>query len=351
MRNRLISTAVIALCVCLCACGIQEEVIPEEPAEQGDIIAEGSGNDAPDGGTQAAEPEDIADPGESGQTDENALSPDSLPVLETGTLSECITLCQLDGLKVSITLEEDPDAEDALIYARLLKDAKPLLDPESGIRPGDVVSIDMYAVEDGDKDLTRLGVSVPVGAGTQPEEIEDTLIGMRRDEEKKVTVTYPEEYLFMDLDGRTVRYRICVDSIARPDEPSEVETGKALTYLEEEIERVNRERLTEAARALVAEQNGGNLNEDDENPIQIVITAVPDEKKGEKLVALYVDLPVSPEDICQKARDLDLLPHLWIPAPANFREIDQLPVLGTGKLDIKGIKRKAMELYGVDREI
>ena len=111
------------------------------------------------------------------------------------------------------------------------------------------------------------------------------------------------------------------------------------------------ERLTEAARALVAEQNGGNLNEDDENPIQIVITAVPDEKKGEKLVALYVDLPVSPEDICQKARDLDLLPHLWIPAPANFREIDQLPVLGTGKLDIKGIKRKAMELYGVDREI
>ena len=111
------------------------------------------------------------------------------------------------------------------------------------------------------------------------------------------------------------------------------------------------ERLTEAARSLVAEQNGGNLNEDDENPIQIVITAVPDEKKGEKLVALYVDLPVSPEDICQKARDLDLLPHLWIPAPANFREIDQLPVLGTGKLDIKGIKRKAMELYGVDREI
>ena len=217
MRNRLISTAVIALCVCLCACGIQEEVNPEESAEQGDIIAEGSGNDAPDGGTQAAEPEDIADPGESGRNDEDALSPDSLPVLETGTLSECITLCQLDGLKVIVTLEEDPDEEDALIYARLLKDANPLLDPESRIRPGDVVSIDMYAVEDGDKDLTRLGVSVLVGAATLPEEIEDALIGMRRDEEKKVTVMYPEDYLFMGLGGRTVRYRICVDSIARPD--------------------------------------------------------------------------------------------------------------------------------------
>ena len=61
----------------------------------------------------------------------------------------------------------------------------------------------------------------------------------------------------MDLDGRTVRYRICVNSIARPDEPSEVETGKALTYLEEEIERVNRERLTEAVMEALIENSGG----------------------------------------------------------------------------------------------
>ena len=113
----------------------------------------------------------------------------------------------------------------------------------------------MYAVEDGDKDLTRLGVSVLVGAGTQPEEIEDALIGMRRDEEKKVTVMYPEDYLFMGLGGRTVRYRICVDSIARPDEPSETETGKALTYLEEETERVNRDRLTEAVMEALIENS------------------------------------------------------------------------------------------------
>ena len=59
----------------------------------------------------------------------------------------------------------------------------------------------------------------------------------------------------MDLDGRTVRYRICVNSIARPDEPSEVETGKALTYLEEETERVNRDRLTEAVMEALIENS------------------------------------------------------------------------------------------------
>lgn len=246
MRNRLISTAVVVLFMCLCACSRETESVPQEPEVQEQVIAEGSGNDRTDGGAEDAEPEEIADPGESGRNDEDALSPDGLSVLETGTLSECITLCQLDRLKVSVTLEDDPDEEDALTYARLLKDAKPLLDSESGIQPGDVVSIDMYAVEDRDKDLTRLGVSVPVGAGTQPEEIENALIGMRRDEEKKITVTYPEEYLFMGLNGRTVAYRICVNSIARPDEPSETEVGKALAYLEEETERVNRERLTEA---------------------------------------------------------------------------------------------------------
>ena len=255
MRKRFFLSAVIVLCICLCACSREEEGIPQEPEVQEEVIAEGSGNDTADDGTETAGIEDISDPGESGRADGYALSPDGLPGLEAGTLSECITLCQLGGLKVSVTLEEDPDEEDAVTYARLLGDAKPLLDAEAGIRRGDVVSVDMYPIEDGDKDLTRLGVSIPVGAGIEQEEIENALIGMRRDEEKKVTVTYPEEYLFMGLNGKTVEYRICVNSIARPDEPTEVETGKAMAYLEEETDRINRERLAEAVMEALIENS------------------------------------------------------------------------------------------------
>ena len=212
MHKRLVPAAAIALCMCLCTCGRKEDAAQQEPVVQEKVIAEGSGNDRPDGSTGTEGLEEIADPGGSIRREEETISPDGLPVLEAGMLSDCITLCTIDGLEVSVMLEDDPDEEDAVTY----------------------------------KDFTRRGLSVPVGAGTYPEEIENALIGMLRDEEKKVTVTYPEDHLFMGLNGKTVTYRICVNSIARPDEPTEVEIGKALTYLEEETERINRERLTQA---------------------------------------------------------------------------------------------------------
>ena len=253
MHKRLVSAAAIALCMCLCTCGRKDDAAQHEPEVHEEVIAEGSGNDRPDGSTGTAGQEDIADPGGAGRNYEDALSPDSLPVLETGTLSEFITLCSIDGLEVRATLRDAPDEKDAVTYARLLKDARPLLDIKEGIRPGDVVSIDMYALEEGDKGFTRTGVSVAVGSETELEEIEKALIGMRRDEEKKVTVTYPEDYLFMGLNGRTVGYKMIVNSIARPDEPTEVETGRALAYLEEETEKINRERLAEAVMETLIE--------------------------------------------------------------------------------------------------
>ena len=33
------------------------------------------------------------------------------------------------------------------------------------------------------------------------------------------------------------------------------------------------------------------------------------------------------------------LPNLWIPAADSFFEVDEIPVLGTGKLDLQALKR------------
>ena len=252
MRKRLVAGLII-LCMCLCSCGKKEEGIEQETEEQEEVITEGIGNGGAESGSTTAEAVEIADPWESGRTD--ALSPDGLPVLETGMLSDCITLCRMDGLKVHVMLKDDPNEEDAVTYARLLKDAKPLLDAGSGIRPGDVVNIDMYALKEEDEEFTRRGVSISVGSGTGPEELEEALIGMCKNEEKKVTVSYPEDYLYMGLNGRTVEYKVIVNSIARPDEPTEVEIGKALAYLKEETERINRERLTEAVKRAFIENS------------------------------------------------------------------------------------------------
>lgn len=90
---------------------------------------------------------------------------------------------------------------------------------------------------------------------------------------------------------------------------------------------------------------------DDEAALMLVVTAVPDEKKGEKLVVLYEDIPFSPEEICKRAAEDGALPPLWIPAPGNFKQVSSIPVLGTGKLDLKGVKKMALDLYGENSEL
>ena len=82
--------------------------------------------------------------------------------------------------------------------------------------------------------------------------------------------------------------------------------------------------------------------DDDEAP-KAAVTAVPHEKKGERLVVLHTKLDHSPEDLCKGLSEAGL-PNIFIPSTDSFFEIAELPVLGTGKLDLKGIKEKALEV-------
>ena len=72
------------------------------------------------------------------------------------------------------------------------------------------------------------------------------------------------------------------------------------------------------------------------------VTGVLDEKKGERLAVLHtLDEARIPEILGQLAANG--LPNLFIPSRANFVKVDALPVLGTGKMDLRGLKRIAME--------
>jgi acyl-[acyl-carrier-protein]-phospholipid O-acyltransferase / long-chain-fatty-acid--[acyl-carrier-protein] ligase len=70
-----------------------------------------------------------------------------------------------------------------------------------------------------------------------------------------------------------------------------------------------------------------------------VVTAVPDEKKGERLIVLHTLNAEQLEQCLEKLAKSDL-PALWRPRPDQFLHIETLPYLGTGKLDL----RKAREL-------
>lgn len=76
------------------------------------------------------------------------------------------------------------------------------------------------------------------------------------------------------------------------------------------------------------------------------VVGVPDEKRGEKLIVLH--LCEDEIKLKQAIEDLEKvgMPNLWLPDPRSYYKISEMPVLGTGKLDLRGIKKVAMELVG-----
>jgi acyl-[acyl-carrier-protein]-phospholipid O-acyltransferase/long-chain-fatty-acid--[acyl-carrier-protein] ligase len=74
-----------------------------------------------------------------------------------------------------------------------------------------------------------------------------------------------------------------------------------------------------------------------------VVTAVPDEKKGERLIVLHTLGEQQLEECLEKLGKSDL-PALWRPRPDQFQRIEKLPYLGTGKLDLRKARELALEM-------
>jgi acyl-[acyl-carrier-protein]-phospholipid O-acyltransferase/long-chain-fatty-acid--[acyl-carrier-protein] ligase len=74
-----------------------------------------------------------------------------------------------------------------------------------------------------------------------------------------------------------------------------------------------------------------------------VVTAVPDERKGERLIVLHTPVNgMSPHQLCHRLNDRGL-PNLWLPSEKDFVQIAEMPLLGSGKVDLKRIKELAQE--------
>lgn len=83
---------------------------------------------------------------------------------------------------------------------------------------------------------------------------------------------------------------------------------------------------------------------DDDEAVRAVVTAVPDERKGERLVLLHTAIDKSPKEICDHLTRAGL-PQLWIPSLNSFLEVEAIPVLGTGKLDLKAMAEVAKQYF------
>lgn len=74
--------------------------------------------------------------------------------------------------------------------------------------------------------------------------------------------------------------------------------------------------------------------------VSCIVVSLPDDAKGEKLVVLYVH-DLSPEDITEQLKGKDI-PNLWIPKADSYIRLEELPVLGSGKIDLKQAKEIAL---------
>lgn len=87
----------------------------------------------------------------------------------------------------------------------------------------------------------------------------------------------------------------------------------------------------------------------DEEELKAVVTAVPDSRRGERLVVLHKPIEKTPQQICKELQAAGL-PNIWIPSADSFCEVPEIPVLGTGKLDLKGLKDLALAKFAEEPE-
>lgn len=86
---------------------------------------------------------------------------------------------------------------------------------------------------------------------------------------------------------------------------------------------------------------------DDEGLLRVAVTAVPDEKRGERLIVLHTDIDFSSDELRQKMTQAGL-PNIYLPGESSFFQVDEIPVLGSGKLDLRALKDTALRLTATD---
>jgi acyl-[acyl-carrier-protein]-phospholipid O-acyltransferase/long-chain-fatty-acid--[acyl-carrier-protein] ligase len=72
------------------------------------------------------------------------------------------------------------------------------------------------------------------------------------------------------------------------------------------------------------------------------VTAVPDAQRGERLIGFYVANDAMAPQLVWQALSESELPNIFVPKASDLKRIESLPVLGTGKVDLRAVKALAV---------
>lgn len=81
------------------------------------------------------------------------------------------------------------------------------------------------------------------------------------------------------------------------------------------------------------------------NDKMCAVTAIPDAKKGERIIVLHLPLPTPTQEVWKQLNERGL-PNIYIPSQRDFFQVAELPILGSGKLDLKKCKQMAQAAAG-----
>jgi acyl-[acyl-carrier-protein]-phospholipid O-acyltransferase/long-chain-fatty-acid--[acyl-carrier-protein] ligase len=84
------------------------------------------------------------------------------------------------------------------------------------------------------------------------------------------------------------------------------------------------------------------INED--GSMRVAVTAVPCDKRGERLVVLHSQQIENKSNLLKRMSQAGL-PNLYLPSEDSFVKVDAIPVLGSGKLDLKGMRDVAQSAF------
>ncbi|HET9662250.1 MAG TPA: AMP-binding protein [Thermomicrobiales bacterium] len=98
---------------------------------------------------------------------------------------------------------------------------------------------------------------------------------------------------------------------------------------------------------LIERAIAGLLGAGDADTPVVAVTATPDTRKGERIVVVHTRIPMTGQEIGAGLREAGL-PPLYIPSPDSFVEVDAIPVLPSGKVDLGAIRALAGERFAIE---
>jgi trigger factor len=144
---------------------------------------------------------------------------DAVVKVELETLPE-VPAPKIDDLKLERLLVEPGDEEVSAALARLAEGQKSFepAPAAQAARPGDLVVIDYEGSVDGEPFEGGKGESmrVELGSGRLIPGFEDQLVGSKANEQRIVTVTFPDEYPVAYLKGREAVFEVTVGEVQVP---------------------------------------------------------------------------------------------------------------------------------------